>query len=719
MNSSSPSPQTTLMIVLGASEWPHDDNFRGSAAFAKAAEKLKGYFLHSFDLPEKNVLWLFNTQLNTRDIDKEICNHIEKFENIARDVIVYYVGHGQPTEDRSGLYLAIYDTQNHNPESSSLRLKDLARTLKVKARNLRRFYILDCCFAAAALVDLQAANVIDNLIHTTFEEVEIVERGFAALCSSGKSESSVILPDHENTFFTEALLHVLSEGNSQLEEYLSLKNVCDLIEDTLTVSYRKYLSLYPKTDKPPKPQIYLGNIANIPLFPNPGKGEKNQQIKPGGTWIRPEHGEKVKDFLHFAASAYPTHPADPPIDHVNFTIGWHSYWQVACVAYAPASGSLYRGEVDMRQLDLPLDTLDNIQVSFDVFDQEGHINSAPHGVRTIAILKTTKPSDPVAEVPPSPQEPGALLHRYDDHASWVLAVAWEPGGTRIASAGGDGTVRVWESETGKALVTYHGHTRLLNMINHPATVYTVAWSPDGLRIASAGDGTHVHVWNAATGQKLTLYQEHSGLWSNVFAVAWSPDGKQIASVCTGPGFDKTVHIWDAATGQTLTRYDASYGWMPTFSVLSLAWSPDGAHIAAACGDKAIRVWDTATEHLVSIYRFRSEGSSHIAWSPDSRYLASAHPDHTVQIWDRLTGKSVMIYHGHTDAVRYVAWSPDGVVVATAANDRTVHIWEALAGKHLYTYRGHSDWVTSVSWFFDGTRIASASNDKTVQVWRVG
>jgi len=316
-----------------------------------------------------------------------------------------------------------------------------------------------------------------------------------------------------------------------------------------------------------------------------------------------------------------------------------------------------------------------------------------------------------------PREYGTLLRTYDVHASWVVAVAWEPDGTRIASAGGDGTVRVWEAETGESLLTYRGHTRLLNAINLQATVYTVAWACDGLRIASAGDGTTVRVWNATTGQTLTLYQEHSGWLPNVFAAAWSPDGKQIVSACSSMGWDKTVHRWDSITGQSLGHYDARSGLLPNFSVLSVAWSPDGTHIAAACGDKTIRVWSTATERLVSAYHFHAEWSSHIAWSPDGRYLASAHSDHTAQVWDMLAEANVTTYRGHANSVRYVAWSPDGAAIATASNDRTVQIWEALTGKHLYTYRGHANWTTSLAWSPDGARIASASNDRTVQIWQ--
>lgn len=327
-------------------------------------------------------------------------------------------------------------------------------------------------------------------------------------------------------------------------------------------------------------------------------------------------------------------------------------------------------------------------------------------------VQTSLSRRPAAPLP----ERGTLLHTYNAHASWVLAVDWEPGGNRVVSAGADGTVRVWEAETGKGHVNYHGHTRLLNKVNHQALIYTAAWSPEGLRIASAGSGSNVSLWNAATGQTLTLYREHSGLLPCVYAVAWSPSGKQLASVCSSAGFDKTIHIWDANTGQTLARYDAHYGLLPNFSVVALVWSPDGTHLAAACGDRTIRLWETETGRLISLYRVHAEWSSHLAWSPDSRHLATAYSDHTAQVWDTETGTNMVTYHGHTNNVRYVAWSPDGASLATASNDRTVHVWEAMTGRHIYTYRGHSDWVTSVAWSSDGIYIASASNDKTVQVW---
>lgn len=322
----------------------------------------------------------------------------------------------------------------------------------------------------------------------------------------------------------------------------------------------------------------------------------------------------------------------------------------------------------------------------------------------------------------APPQQGDLIHSYRIHPQWVLALSWEPGGQRIASCGGACAVYVWNAETAQTLVRYEGHQHRGILAKTPflPTVYNVAWSPVDARIASCGSGRDVHVWDAESSGTINIYRGHSGLLPDVFAMGWSPDGRYIASACSSAGIDRTVHIWDVQTGQTVQRYHMQAGTNPTFSVLALAWSPDGTRIAATCGNQTIQLWQPFNGQHVATYHVSAPATSSLAWSPDSRFLATANSDHTVQVWDTTAHQLVLTYNGHTDSVRAVAWSPDGRHIASASNDTTVRLWSFSSdgkGTHLYTYTGHHNWTTSVAWAPDGSRIASGSNDKAVQVWQ--
>jgi WD40 repeat protein len=314
---------------------------------------------------------------------------------------------------------------------------------------------------------------------------------------------------------------------------------------------------------------------------------------------------------------------------------------------------------------------------------------------------------------------GTLLYKHQTHTSFVLLAEWHPQGQFIASAGGDGTIQVWDAWTGKTLYTYRGHrNKFLQTINHPRIIYMLAWSPDGQRIASSG-GNRVAVWNAFTGETQARYEGHSGFLGNVLTLTWSPDGQQIASIATtAVSFDKPIHLWDSRSGAHIKCYTTEALLSIRCAITALAWSPDGNWLAAGGSDKKLRIWHRSSEKPVSLHELPASFVYELAWSPDSRLLAAACNQHAY-IWDRQHWHHPLVYREHTAAVRDIAWSPDGQRIATASNDHTVQLWDAQTGTQLYTYTGHRHWVTSANWSPDGRLIASASNDTSVHVWWTG
>ena len=266
----------------------------------------------------------------------------------------------------------------------------------------------------------------------------------------------------------------------------------------------------------------------------------------------------------------------------------------------------------------------------------------------------------------------------------------------VAIAGGGITwYALSQSPAGTTFYVYGGHSDV---------VTSVAWSPDGSRIASASDDKTVQVWNASDGSNVYIYRGHSDV---VTSVAWSPDGSRIASA----GNDDTVQVWNASDGSNAFIYRGHSDF-----VTSVAWSPDRSRIASAGNDETVQVWNASDGSHIFTYQKHSKIVTSVAWSSDGSRIASGSGDETVQVWNASDGSNVYIYHGHSDVVTSVAWSPDGSRIASAGNDNTVQVWNASNGSNPYIYGDHANVVNTVAWAADGRRIASGGADNTVRVW---
>jgi WD40 repeat protein/serine/threonine protein kinase len=290
------------------------------------------------------------------------------------------------------------------------------------------------------------------------------------------------------------------------------------------------------------------------------------------------------------------------------------------------------------------------------------------------------------------------LRTLKGHKGGVKAVAFSPDGTRIASASLDGTVMVWNGNSGKEPLVLAGHTE---------GVTGVAFSHDGRRIATSSFDQTVKIWDAASGHELLTRKGHTGF---VTGVAFSPDDRRIASA----GYDRTIMIWENGHVPKSLRHRG-----PSRVVIGVAFSPEGRRIASGSADGTVTIWDaiSASEALTIP---RHDGAVNaVAFSPDGRRVASASDDHTAKVWDIATTLDALTLRGHTAAVSSVTYSRDGRRIATASFDGTVKVWDAGSGQELHTFRGHTERITSVAFSPDGCRIASGSFDRTVKEWDAG
>jgi WD40 repeat protein len=290
-----------------------------------------------------------------------------------------------------------------------------------------------------------------------------------------------------------------------------------------------------------------------------------------------------------------------------------------------------------------------------------------------APSQSAAPSQP--GVAPSAQNIVELkpIRRFEGHTDSVNSVAFSPDGLLIASGSYDGTVRFWDVQTGKEIRRLEGHRKA-----HAMGVLSLAYSPDGRSIASGDHDGTVQLWDVQTGKEIRQLEGHT---NSVMSVTFSPDGRWIAS----GGWDETVRLWDIETGKEIRRLGRD------IDVHRKARPPDSAY---------------------------NDVANSVAFSPDGRLIVSNGIPGIVLLWDAQTGKEIRRFKGHTDIVRSVAFSPDGLLIASGGADRTVRLWDVRTGKEIWRSNPHTFDVYSVAFSSDERWIASGGADSTIRLWDV-
>jgi hypothetical protein len=442
-----PSASTTLVIVLGASAWPHSPGFQASEAFMHAAHGFRDYLLNprGFGLPEANLLDLFDAPSGASDQLEELGSFLQQQSQAlitsnqpTRDVLIYFVGHGGLVGSSHDFYLMPRRANASSLRASGIGIDALADVLREKTRQTRRYLFLDCYFAAAAFRSFQGGP--DQIaIEKTLDVFAVRARssgfprkGTTLLCSSAQKSSSLLLPDESCTMFSRAVLDVLRNGDLHRPQRMSLRDLKELTDDRLVALPEK---------NAPRPGLYSpdqseGDVADVPLFPNPCAEEErqhqawierqsltpNETISPALSGTRSAQSSNTAAAGPFLPLTTPplvprNQPGQKPLPGVGVAIRITRRKVVAGLGLAGLS--IAGGGIAWR-----------------VFSQ----GERPHGVPGLTPASTSQ-STPT----PTPFPLGTTLLTYTGHSAAVIALAWSPDGKRIASGSADDTVRIWQA----------------------------------------------------------------------------------------------------------------------------------------------------------------------------------------------------------------------------------------------------------------------------------
>ncbi|MDT7785133.1 MAG: hypothetical protein QOF58_3552 [Pseudonocardiales bacterium] len=248
------------------------------------------------------------------------------------------------------------------------------------------------------------------------------------------------------------------------------------------------------------------------------------------------------------------------------------------------------------------------------------------------------------------------------HTGPVLSVAFH--GAFVATSSRDRTVRVWEIAHPSAPVAVLDGFR--------ETVSTLAWSPDGLTLATGDDAGDLTVWDVAsprTPAKLATLADNA---RNVNSVAFSPDGKRLASANT----DRAVRLWDLTDRAQPRRTAKLTGFRE--AVMSVTFSADGTMVAGAGLDRTARLWRVADSAQLSVISDQNGPISKVRFSPDNRSVIISGTDRATQLWSIENPASPALFavlSSPGGVVAGVYYTPDGRRVAVTLDEGTIRFWD--------------------------------------------
>ncbi|OYT72166.1 MAG: hypothetical protein CFK52_05795 [Chloracidobacterium sp. CP2_5A] len=281
------------------------------------------------------------------------------------------------------------------------------------------------------------------------------------------------------------------------------------------------------------------------------------------------------------------------------------------------------------------------------------------------------------------------------HEHVIKSLAYHGNGDWLASASGDGTVRVWDLKSRREVAVLAGHEY---------SVQAVAIAPDGLRLASGGaDGT-ARIWSLRDGVEIASLGHRAAARALLFA----SDGRWLVTAC-----DTEVKIWDALRHRQIASF---LGHVKTIDALAL--SPDGHTLASGGADDAIHLWDLISKTEQSLLRLPGHAPTSLAYCPTGD-LISGGRDGRLCLWRSGAADPAQVIEAHAEAIRAVAVSPNGGWLASSDWNGLIKLWTTDDFANVATVEAHDGTAQALAFAPDSLRLASGGGDALVKLWNIG
>ncbi|KAJ7578196.1 WD40-repeat-containing domain protein [Mycena floridula] len=295
----------------------------------------------------------------------------------------------------------------------------------------------------------------------------------------------------------------------------------------------------------------------------------------------------------------------------------------------------------------------------------------------------------------------------EGHQDEVWSIKWSHDGARLASASKDKSVIIWELQPDNDSMS-----QVLTLRDHPFATSCLAWSQDDSILLTSSEH-YIKVWNAKTGVCIRDIEVHS---QTITALVTLLDGSGFLSA----GVDKKIVRYDSHGNQTeIWKLSPSL-------VFDLALSPDNARLVTVGrtftdAGAMMHVYDFASKEIQKTIALESDEVTSVDISRDSQFVLLNIASDNIHLWDIGKGKLVRKYTGHQQGNHVIRSRFEGIdeeLVVSGSQDSNVHIWDRETGASLAVLSGHGQGsVNSVAWNPRNIKLfASCSDDHTVRIW---